>query len=131
MLIDEVKNNQWVEDPAIEVINEMLDETATNVSAHEKVSDYVKDVLKILNKANDVLETLQNPLRLFLSNEEYDEPENGYGTFAIYTQKQLVCEDGKIYYGFDENAYYVNDLRIDEIYLQMQSLFGEIVIDFA
>lgn len=59
--MDEVKNNQWVEDPAIEVINAMLDETATNVSAYEGVSSYVKDALKILNSVNEVLERLHIP----------------------------------------------------------------------
>ena len=130
MLIDEVKNNQWVEDPAIEVIKAMLDETATNVSAYESVSGYVKDVLKILNSANGVLERLHSPLRLFLANEEYDEPEDGYGAFAIYAQKQLVSEDGKVYYGLAENDYYTNYLRIDEVYSNVQSTLGCVITDF-
>lgn len=130
MLIDKVKNNQWVEEPAIEVINEMLDETMSNLSAYEEVSNNVKDVLKILNTANDTLEKLQNPLRLFLGNEE-DEPANGYGDFAIYAQKQLVTENEQVYYGIAEQDYYTNCLRIDEIYSNVQSTLGQIVTDFA
>ena len=129
MLIDEVKNNQWVEDPAIEVIKAMLDETATNVSAYKSVSGYVKEVLKILNNVNGILGRLHSPLRLFLANEEYDEPKDGYGEFAIYAQKQLFSEDGKVYYGLAENDYYTNYLRIDEVFSNVQSTLGCVLTD--
>ena len=104
--------------------------TRFNLSAYEEVSNNVKDVLKILNTANDTLEKLQNPLRLFLGNEE-DEPANGYGDFAIYAQKQLVTENEQVYYGIAEQDYYTNCLRIDQIYSNVQSTLGQIVTDFA
>ena len=122
MQLEDLKKCKWIGKHALDAIEDMMHDNYDSVKQDADV------VMKRLNKANETLQNLTCPLRIFVDNEEED-IEDAEDQFCVYVKKEVVSEDGKVYYTVAPNDYCSNWLSLDDIPDCISETVGAIIMD--